>query len=288
MSGSTGRQKSASSSVSLTSLSSYTVTTLTDNACWSTSDETNPPTKPTTAVLINPDTEIFVAPRPRHKSKPNGGKAPKSGQSDEQVQAQKSSTGTKDDKKPLASIKQATDTAEPSVSTSTTASPKSYPWLTDTAKDPPTTVETLPSMHLRSIPPAIFCQWDNCLRALEGELQADQNGPSGSGLGDERRWMIWANKKTLRRFERKTRAKRTGDRILVEAVASPRPIVELPRDAETDEGEPPEPRPIRKNRKAVMRALEGMPVDQVFLWPIWGSEGDVDSAWRIEDWDKIW
>jgi hypothetical protein len=238
-------------------------------------------------VLINPDTEIFVAPRPRHKSKPNGGKAPKSGQSEEQVQAQKSSTGTKDDKKPLASIKQATDTAGPFMATSTMASPKSYPWLTDTAKDPPITAETLPSMHLRSIPPAIFCQWDDCLQALEGELQADQNGASGSALGDERRWMIWANKKTLRRFERKTGAKSIGDRILVEAVASPRPIVESPRDLETGEGEPSEPRPIRKNRKAVLRALEGMPVDQVFLWPIWGSESDVDSAWRIEDWDKV-
>jgi hypothetical protein len=44
---------------------------------------------------------------------------------------------------------------------------------------------------------------------------------------------------------------------------------------------------VRKNRKAVLRILESLPDGHAFLWPVWGSDGDVDSSWSVEDWRDI-
>ena len=247
-------------------------------------DETNPPTKPNTAVLVNPDTEIFVAPRPRHKLKTANPKTPASTQP--QNSANKSSNKSHD-KKPLASIKQATDVARPQSMPSRPVPREQHPWLEKSAKSSPSVVQELPSVQLRTIPAAVFCQWTDCLQSLEAEIASNRDGSSGLTDGDERRWIIWANRKTLRNFARRLKTTCKDDRILVEAIPKAQVSAESGQNTESAEDGSAESRPMRKNRKAVLRALDGMPIDQVFLWPIWGDEGDVDAAWRTNDWDKI-
>lgn len=243
-------------------------------------DETNPPTKPNTAVLVNPDTEIFVAPRPRHKSKAAEAKSTTPSQPEGSAKNQRDKSN--EIKKPLSSIKQATD-----VPSSPVKPADAYPWIAEAAKASPSAVQTLPFVHFRTIPPAVFCQWDDCLQSLEAEISSSNAATTGNSLGDGRRWMIWANRKTLKKFARRTGMESKTDRILVEAIPSQKPETGPSEDAGTEEGESTEPRSARKNRKAVLRALDGMPVDRVFIWPTWGSEGDVDAAWQVEDWDSI-
>lgn len=98
-------------------------------------DETSPPSTASNAVLITPDTEIFVAPRPRKKEplvkpKPTP-----------QVQpSQPQPTAT-------ASIKQATATVEPETKESDHALPQGY-------------------VSLRSVPRRVFSRWVDLVRTL--------------------------------------------------------------------------------------------------------------------------
>jgi len=247
-------------------------------------DETNPPTKSTSAVLINPDTEIFVAPRPRHKNR--GARR----------DAEIPTTSTKADKrlsiddgggkKPMSSIKQATDIEKESPQgRDLPGSNSSRPSTELKESEVRDSQASEPSLALRSIPNSTFVQWPDCFSDLEAQVQASQQSTSDHP-GAELRWNIWTSKRVVNTFLRTCggTARRDG-RALVEVlpVSTSTPVV-------TDEGiEGPAVSVTgpRKNRKAVLRTLDGLPDGHAFLWPVWGSDGDVDAGWKVEDWKDI-
>lgn len=101
-------------------------------------DETSPPSTASNAVLITPDTEIFVAPRPRKKEPLVKPKVTPQAQPQSQPQSQPTAT---------ASIKQATTTAEPETKKSDPALPEGY-------------------VSLRSVPRRVFSRWVDLVRTL--------------------------------------------------------------------------------------------------------------------------
>lgn len=275
-------------------------------------DETNPPTRSNTAVLITPDTEIFVAPRPRHKTR-----ASKSIEDGGNV---KPATDNKA-AKPMASIKQATSIPtqhdQPTRASTSTVAPvkpnSSAVEQTATTSPPPSkTVVSSTSYCLRTIPPRIFTQWPDIVQALDHEitssnLQVDQDA-SRRALGCEKRWILWGNKRTLALIRKRARLDMSTtqpnddeDRELVEILAFNTTTSPSPDDPthSTDGQQQPssttndtEPTAsgiatAPKKRRAVYRVLQGIPDGHVILWPSWGGDGDVDPGWKVQDWQSV-
>ena len=246
-------------------------------------DETNPPTKSTTAVLINPDTEIFVAPRPRHKTR-----AAKREVETPTKQANADKKLSKDGnggKKPMSSIKQVTDIAKESPKNRDVSGLISSRQSTEPTESEARVLRPLgPSLALRSIPNSTFVQWSDCFSDLETQVQASQQNTSDHA-GSELRWNIWTSKRAVNSFLRTCGGTARDGRTLVEVlpVSTPTPVV---TDEETD-APAVAATSLRKNRKAVLRTLAGLPDGHAFLWPVWGSDDDVDAGWKVEDWKNI-
>jgi hypothetical protein len=185
----------------------------------------------------------------------------------------------------MSSIKQATDIEKDSpqgrdISGSNSSRPSNEP----TESEVRDLQSSEPSLALRTIPNSTFAQWPDSFSDLEAQVQASQENTSDHA-GSELRWNIWTSRRVVNSFVR-TYGGTTGDgRTLVEVlpVSTSSPVT----TDEGSEGPAAAATGLRKNRKAVLRTLDGLPDGHAFLWPVWGSDGDVDAGWKVDAWKNI-
>jgi hypothetical protein len=227
-------------------------------------DETNPPTREGQVVLINGDTEIFVAPRPRIP-KPATASSPAGKKSEEKRSTEK------EEPKSRASIRQVVAPTVPTASVVASSSTQTY-------QVPKVNTEKV--IRARTIPLRIFSQWEESLVALRETIRSDTIDTGG------KRWIIWTSKNVLRRIQPDEKGRWFVD---VHPPDDPKSNTDItaaqPREGEEDGAK--EDKLERKRRKAVLLPLSGIPDGHVFVWPLWGEEGDVDTAWKLKDWACI-
>ncbi|KAJ9118613.1 hypothetical protein QFC22_003833 [Naganishia vaughanmartiniae] len=221
-------------------------------------DETSPATTNQNAVLITPDTEIFVAPRPRK---------PKAAQ-----------PAVKKEEKPpnkpvaTASIKQATTIAHDTNTESTN-------FQQDSATTPSTADLKLPKKYikLRSTPSRVFRRWPD-LREQSSQ--------------DETRHVAWTSKKTFSAvrddFEaslesgKASKAFDNADELPVEVFRLHAAVSEPTENVEEDTATQKEPKRV----KVILRPFEGMPDGDVAIWPRIVADGASSSS-SSSDWEKL-
>lgn len=211
-------------------------------------------------MLITPDTEIFVAPRPR---KPKAAEAaPKK---EEKILNKPVAT---------ASIKQAT-----TISDKTIPEAKKFQQESNTAISQSTTDLKLPKKYikLRSIPPRVFRRWPD-LREESSQ--------------DETRYVAWTSKKTYSAvrddFEAKlesgksSKAFDNADELPVEVFRLNAVVSDPAESLEEDPGAQKEPKRV----KVVLRPFEGMPDGDVAIWPRI-VEDNASSSSASSDWERL-